>query len=191
MLPKKYLWFALLLSLSAMAVCWANVELPAIISDNMVLQNECQVPIWGWADPGETVKVKGSWQWLGERVKADAHGHWKVCLELPDEVERGKSYELTVKGDNKIVIKNVLIGEVWVCSGQSNMEWPVSRSNDAEEEIKTANYPEIRLFTVTRNISTKPLNYCAGQWVVCSPETAAASAVQGKITDPRAVASKR
>ena len=144
----------------------ADVKLPAIIGDNMVLQRAIDVPIWGWADPGEKVTVT-----LGEQSKSATacdKGKWMVRL---DSMKEGGPTTMTVAGKNTITLQNILIGEVWVCSGQSNMGMTVNRCNDAEEEIASANYPEIRLFSVPLLGTQVPQYDCKGKWVVCSPET--------------------
>lgn len=146
---------------------WAEVKLPKILGDNMVLQQQTEVRIWGWADPEEEVTV----QFQDQKVsaKADAKGQWLVKVRTP---EAGGPYEVQVAGkNNQITLRNVLVGEVWVGSGQSNMQWEVRRSDNAQEEIAAAKYPKIRLFTVARKISDKPLDDCEGAWVECSPET--------------------
>jgi len=146
---------------------WAEVKLPKILGDNMVLQQQTEVRIWGWADPEEEVTVQ--FQDQKASTKADAQGRWLVKLRTP---EAGGPYELAVAGkNNRLTLRNVLVGEVWVGSGQSNMQWPVSRSDNAQEEIAAAKYPKIRLFSVAHKISDKPLDDCEGAWVECSPET--------------------
>ncbi|MEO0293706.1 MAG: sialate O-acetylesterase [candidate division WOR-3 bacterium] len=151
------------------------LEIPSIFGDNMVLQQEMEVPIWGKAKPFEIVEVISSW---GEKAigEADSTGKWMIKLRTP---KRGGPYEVKIKGENReIVFQNVLIGEVWVCSGQSNMEMPLmgwpprDTIKNSEEEIKNANYPEIRLFTVSKGISLKPRENCKGFWEECSPERA-------------------
>lgn len=147
----------------------ADVKLPAIISDNMVLQQKAEVAIWGWADPGEKIEVQGDWQWFQkEKTVADENGRWQVKLKTPSA---GGPHTVTVKGNNRIVIQNVLIGEVWLGSGQSNMEMKLSSTANANEEIAAAKFPRIRLFTVPRTVSQAPADNCSGAWVECSAET--------------------
>ena len=144
----------------------ADVKLPAVISDNMVLQRHVSVPIWGTADPNERVTVTFDKQKVV--ATADNEGKWSVKLR---SLKAGGPYELTVAGKNKIVLKNVMVGDVWVCSGQSNMQWNVRNSINAEKEIAEAQYPMIRLFTVNHIVSDKPLKDTKGKWDECSPET--------------------
>jgi sialate O-acetylesterase len=147
----------------------AAVRLPKIISDNMVLQRNKNVTLWGWADAGEKISVLFNQQ--SKSTKADKQGKWFVTLSA--EVAGGP-YQLTIQGKNTITLSNIMVGEVWVCSGQSNMEWPVAASNHPEEEIKNANYPLIRHFTVAKHVATEPQQDIKdGQWEVCSPQTVA------------------
>ncbi|QGY42682.1 sialate O-acetylesterase [Maribellus comscasis] len=147
----------------------ANVSLPEIFSDNMVLQQNTEVKFRGWAKPGETVNIKGDWMDESKSVKVESQGTWEIKLKTPGA---GGPYNITIKGYNKIVLKNVLIGEVWLCSGQSNMEWTAMAGiNNREEEIAAADYPEIRLFTVQNSSSLYPQEHCTGVWKECSPET--------------------
>ena len=150
------------------AVAPANIRLPAVISDNMVLQAEGRVSLWGWADPNEEINVAVSWRKVDWTIQADNAGKWSFQMTAP---EVGGPYEITLKGKNTITVKNILAGEVWVCSGQSNMQMALQQAANAKEEIAAAKYPQIRLFTVTRKVAEKPQDDCTGQWVVCSPET--------------------
>ena len=147
---------------------WAAVRLPAVIGDNMVLQRGRAVPIWGWADPGEQVTVT-----LARRTavtKAADDGRWKVAFkELPPR----QPLEMTVQGSSgsTLTLKNILVGEVWVASGQSNMELPVKVAKEAKREIAAADYPNIRLFTVVKKKAAEPQTDCKGKWVECGPKT--------------------
>jgi len=154
--------------LIAAAPARADVKLSPLFGDNMVLQRNIAAPMWGAAEPGERITV----ELLGQRVAAtaDAQGRWK--LKLPMLRARGP-FDVTVTGKNTVTLHNVVVGEVWVCSGQSNMEWIVQNSNDAAREIATANYPLIRMFTVQKALAAEPKTELAGQWAVSSPQTAA------------------
>ena len=158
-----------LLSVSTGAVL-ADVKLPAVIGDNMVLQQGRQVPIWGWAEPGEEVTVSVSWLSMEWTVTTDKQGRWMFKVTSP---KVGGPYEMTIRGKNVIAIKNILVGEVWIGSGQSNMQMAVRQSANAEQEIEAANYPNIRLFTVERNVAEEPQTDCVGSWQLCSPQTVA------------------
>ena len=150
----------------------AEIKLPAIISNNMLLQQNINVPIWGWANPGEEISVTASWKSGTLSTKADENGNWKLNIETP---KAGGPYTLTFSGENELVVKNVLIGEVWLCSGQSNMEMPLKGwenqpVKNSEEEIENANYAEIRIFTVEKNTSLTPLKDVKGEWKLVTPE---------------------
>ncbi len=159
------LWCFVSLTFSASA----DVRLPAIIGDNMILQQRMGVPIWGWANPGETVTVAGSW---GKEVSATAgdNGKWKVCLNTPPY---GGPYTLTIKGKNEITIDNVMIGEVWLCAGQSNMGWRLSATFEGKKDSASANYPDLRIFRSERCHSHEPQEDCIAEWTPCTPDTAA------------------
>ena len=159
--------FCVLLLVNAGAAL-ADVKLPAVISDNMVLQGNKKVSIWGWAEPGEEVMVGVSWHSMKWAVTADKDGKWKFKMNSP---KTGGPYEMTISGKNTITVKNIMVGEVWVCSGQSNMQMSVKASANAEQEISAANYPNIRLFTVTRKVATEPQSDCVGSWTLCGPQT--------------------
>ena len=145
----------------------AEVKLLRIFSSNMVLQQGIEIPVWGWADKGEHISVTFNNKTV--RTKTGTYGEWMVKLPVQ---QYGGPYTLTVKGKNTIELENILIGEVWVCSGQSNMEWSVAQSNNAENEIAAANFPKIRLFTVPKAVAQFPQDdISSGEWMECSPET--------------------
>ncbi len=145
---------------------WADVKLPAIVSDNMVLQQDAAESVWGWAEPGEKVAVK--FAGTSAQATAGGDGKWKAKLE---GLESAKTGDLIISGKNTITIHNVAVGEVWVCSGQSNMEMIVSNSMNAPQETSAANYPLLRMFTVTKKAAHEPQTDCTGKWEVCAPET--------------------
>src|SRR3954471_4761079 len=122
----------------------ADVKLPAVLSDHMVLQQQMSVPVWGTADAGEEVTVTFGQQ--KQSAKAGQDGKWAVKLSPLQASE--KPAELTVAGKNTLTLKDILVGEVWVCSGQSNMEFRVAQAKNAQEEIAEAKHPNIRLFSV-------------------------------------------
>lgn len=144
----------------------ADVRLPALFSDGMVLQQGMRVPVWGWAHEGEAVTIR----FRGQIVKTTAKdGQWMVNLR---SLKPGGPDTLTVEGRNRIVLKDVLVGEVWVCSGQSNMEWPLERTFEPEQAIAAAHFPDIRFFKVPKTKLASPTNDTAAAWAPCSPETA-------------------
>jgi len=146
----------------------ADVRLPALFSDHAVLQSDIAVPVWGWADAGEKVEVSFASQ--TKSATSDASGKWMVKL---DALKSGGPHELTVKGKNTLTVKDVLVGEVWLGSGQSNMAMTVNRAKDFEHEQAASNLPQVRMFTVISGASTKPEEDCKGVWLVCAPDKVA------------------
>jgi len=147
----------------------AKVILPKIFSDNMVLQRNGLIPVWGWADKNEKIEVRFNNQ--VKSVKADKNGKWLIRL---DAENAGGPYDMTIKGKNTVQIRNILVGEVWICSGQSNMEWTVGQSMNAKQEISAANNPFIRHIKIQRDISSLPQNDInAGDWQICDSTTVA------------------
>jgi sialate O-acetylesterase len=160
------------LGLFGVAQASADVRLPAVVSSNMVLQQQTDAPIWGWAKPGEQVTVNASWGGDPVAVTANDHGRWLVRLHTPDAADNSGPFTITIAGNNTITLDNVLVGEVWVCSGQSNMEWSFRQGVDGGDRIVAeADVPGIRLFTVARTLSARPRTDCLGRWVQCSPHT--------------------
>ncbi len=145
---------------------WADVTLNGLFTDNMVLQREVEPPVWGRAAPGEQVTVAACGR--SKTVTAGQDGRWLVRL---DPIEMDHPFTLTISGNNEITIENVVMGDVWVCSGQSNMVWPVSRSSNGEGEVAAADHPLIRLCRVTRATSQEPTDEVTAAWEPCTPET--------------------
>lgn len=149
--------------------CFPNVSLPSIFSDNMVLQRNSEVKIWGWAKPGEEVKIKLSWSNTTLITKGDKNAYWEEIIKTPDL--RG-SQEIKITGYNQIVLQNILLGEVWLVSGQSNMEWSAAAGIDnAEEAIAGAENSEIRFFQVSHRTAGNQQQDFDGSWVPSTPET--------------------
>ncbi len=145
----------------------ANVKLPLLFNDGMVLQRNKSIPIWGWASANEKVEIHFKKQIV--KTKADKDGKWTVNLK---EEKAGGPFELIVKGNNTITLKNVLVGEVWICSGQSNMEFTVKQAMNATQEINDADYPMIRQFLVEKEVSSIPKEHLkSAKWEVCNPAT--------------------
>jgi sialate O-acetylesterase len=145
----------------------ADVSVADVFSSNMVLQRHIDLKIWGTANPEEAFTLSFNGQNL--KTKADKNGKWQLTLK---PMSAGGPFEMTIQGNNKLVLSNILIGDVWVCSGQSNMAWALKNSRDANNEIKNADYPNIRLFTVANQMSTTPITSIPNaKWQVCSPET--------------------
>ncbi|TDO99222.1 sialate O-acetylesterase [Flavobacterium sp. 245] len=172
---KKLLLIFIVLGLKLTVI--AQVKLPALVGDNMVLQQNSKVNLWGWASPNEKIKIQLGWQNNPVDIIANTDGTWKTAVNTPNGTE--KQYDIVIEASNKIILKNILIGEVWICSGQSNMYFPVGKEEGTwktgvknyEEEIQDANFPSLRLFTVQTKASQKPLDDVTGNWNVCSPST--------------------
>lgn len=147
----------------------AELKLPAIIGDNMVLQQQNANPLWGWDTPGTEVTVSFAGQ--TKTAKAGADGKWTVTLDpVP---ANAKPSSIKFQGSTALEAKNVLVGEVWLCSGQSNMQWSVAQAWDADLEIATAKFPNIRLITVPQVGTQEPQYDFKGAWQECSPSTVA------------------
>jgi sialate O-acetylesterase len=147
----------------------ANISLPEIFSDNMVLQQKSEVTFWGWAKTGEKVILKADWLDGELSATANNQGTWKIIVRTPSA---GGPFTIHLKGYNELTLENVLVGEVWICSGQSNMEWSAQSGIDnGKDEIENANYPEIRLFNVFQGTALCPQEHFTGSWAECTPET--------------------
>lgn len=153
---------------AALAACpaLAEVRLAPIFGDHMVLQREAALPVWGQAEPGEEVSVTLAGQ--ARSVRAGPDGRWRAEL---DPMPAGGPHELEVRGANRILLKDVRIGEVWICSGQSNMQWPVRLSADPEREIAQSADPDLRLFLVGFAAPSEPAAGLSGAWQVCGPDS--------------------
>jgi sialate O-acetylesterase len=159
-----FLWLALFTTPAA-----AVLKLPSLFSNHVILQRDREVPVWGWADPDAQVHVVIDGKTV--ETKAGQDGKWQVQI-APHEA--GGPYTLVVEaGSDRAQVDDVYFGEVWVASGQSNMQWSVSQSANAEEEISAAQFPEIRMFSVPREPAAKPQNDTTGKWEVAAPESIA------------------
>jgi sialate O-acetylesterase len=150
----------------------AEVKLPAIFTDNMVLQQQSDAAIWGKAGANSTVRISTSWNGKSYSARSDKDGNWKVKVTTPNA---GGPFTVTVSESNSIVLKNVMIGEVWVCSGQSNMEMPMKGFRaqpitGSNEYIANSSNNQIRLITVPRTTSIAPVDDFKGSWKTCEPE---------------------
>lgn len=156
----------------------ANILLPPIIASGMVLQQETEATLWGKADPGQKITVYCNWDNMLYKVATGDEGKWKVKVTTP---KAGGPYDIIISsGDEEIILNNVLIGEVWFCSGQSNMEFPLGQTGEYwhtgvinfEEEVKNAEYQQIRLFSIKKNVCSTPVDTFMGQWMECNSQTA-------------------
>ncbi len=147
-----------------------TLVLPSIFSDNMVLQRNAEVKFWGWADMEETITIATNWNGQEHKFETGKNEDWQFIVTTP---EAGGPFEVHVKGENnEIILKNIMIGDVWLCSGQSNMEWSANSGIDnAKIEIENANHPNIRLFTVEKRTADTPQRDVKGTWQTCTSET--------------------
>ncbi|MCD8166851.1 MAG: sialate O-acetylesterase [Bacteroides sp.] len=148
----------------------AEIRLPAIIDSGMVLRQNAFVPVWGKATPSEEVTITTEWSIQKYRTRADSEGNWQVKIRT---ASAGGPYTICFEGENRIELSDILLGEVWLASGQSNMEWRMQKARDAEVEIAQADHPQIRLFKVNHIIADTPQeDFPAGkaQWKLCTPE---------------------
>ena len=178
MIKKYHLSTAAFLvsSLFPVSSTFADVAVSRVFGDHMVLQQDSPIRIWGTGDSGEAVTVSISGK--SAKTKTTKDGTWRV--DLPALSADGKAHTMTVKGKNTIKLKDILLGEVWICSGQSNMEWSVKGSHNPKEEIAAANHPQIRLFNVPGRVAKPdPQNDPRGQWQICSPKTIAGFSAVG------------
>lgn len=144
----------------------AEVVLPAIFGDHMVLQRNAFIALWGRAEPGEKIDFSAEWDEMNLSIFADTRGRWRIEIPTP---EAGGPYEIKIEGNNLIILKDILIGEVWLASGQSNMEWPLNRSKFGPEILKTVNEPQIRVFQVEKAPASSPRFDCKGSWALANP----------------------
>ena len=166
---KRLILSAILITIFSLpSIVSAEIKLPKVFADHMVLQRHQRVAIWGWADPGETVHIQTPFE--RHRLTANEEGKWMTRLR---PMRAGGPIEITLKGSNEITLKDILIGDVWVCSGQSNMEWSVAASVNSQEEIANANWPNIRLFDVKKTPKIDPVDDVEldAPWLACTPES--------------------
>jgi sialate O-acetylesterase len=166
----KRILLILLVLLAFNSALFAKIILPSVFADNMVLQQSSTVAIWGWSDPGETVKIVAGWNEKDTiKVKANNSSKWTTAIKT---IGAGGPYSIRILGSSRLELKNVMLGEVWICSGQSNMEWSVNaKIINGEEEAAKANHPNIRIFHVQKIGAEYPQQDCNATWTVCSPET--------------------
>jgi sialate O-acetylesterase len=162
----KRFFFSALFFVFALAA-FADVRLPAIIGDHMVLQQSTTVTLWGWCDPGEKVSVRTGWDTATYVATGTAGATWQLSLPTP---KAGGPFTITIKANNTITLDDVLVGEVWLCSGQSNMEMNMGWGLPYEKEASEATDKRIRFFGVPRTTSFYPQDDVKAKWVVCTPE---------------------
>jgi len=162
------------LALWAFMMAFAEVKLPAIFSGNMLMQQNTRVNIWGKADPNKTLSIKTSWSKKVIKTTTDARGNWMLSIATP--AADGKSHSLTISDGKVLVLNNIIFGELWFCSGQSNMEMPMKgfknqSVDNSNMDILQSTNPQIRLFTVKRNGSLLPQTDVTGSWQEATPES--------------------
>jgi sialate O-acetylesterase len=146
----------------------ANIRLPAVISSGMVLQQNSTAKLWGWCNPGEKIAITTSWNNRTDSATGTGGAKWQVAIQTP---AAGGPFTITLKGQNTIVLSDVLIGEVWVCSGQSNMEWSWMNKLDETGEPATCYNPNIRFFHIPKTTADYPQDDCAAKWTICDSNT--------------------
>lgn len=174
----KKLFLSLLILFALTTNMFGKIILPSVFADNMVLQQNSDVAIWGWSDPGETVKIVTSWNSKDTvKIKADNSSAWKTTIKT---IAAGGPYSIQILGSSKVELKNIMLGEVWICSGQSNMEMSVNwKLINGEEDAAKANNPNIRIFHVQKIGAEYPQQNCNATWTVCSPETMRSTSAVG------------
>ncbi len=153
-----------------LAHAWAEIFLPAVFTDHMVLQRNSEVTIWGFGNPGETISIVPEWL-NGDTIKAPVSnmGKWSARIRT---LEAGGPYKIRFSGSSQVTLSDVMMGEVWLCSGQSNMEWPANYGiKNGEEEVRNANFPNLRIFQLPRVGASSPQENCLSEWTLCTPET--------------------
>jgi len=169
-MTKRLLLLSCIVAFFSVVFVQAETKLPSVLGSHMVLQQGEKCPIWGWDDSDKQVTVEFAGQKHTAKVGDD--GRWEVHLDPMKANAKGQT--LTIRGSSKLELKDVLVGEVWLCSGQSNMEWTVSRSANPKEEIANGNHPLIRHIKVPHQLSPTPKdNMVTGGWQVCSPKVVA------------------
>ena len=164
--PRHLALLSAIFMATAAPAARGDVKVPAIFGSHMVLQRDQKDRVWGWADPGEEVAVKINGQ--GHAAKAGPDRSWHVEL---DPMPAGGPYTLSIQGKNTLTLDDVLVGEVWICSGQSNMQWSVGGAKDADLEISAAKHPRLRLISVPQVGTQEPQHDFQGKWQVCGPDT--------------------
>jgi sialate O-acetylesterase len=145
----------------------ANIRLPAVISSHMVLQQRSEVTIWGWCDVSEKVKLRTTWDTIAYTTTGSTSAKWELKINTP---AAGGPYQVTIEGSNKIILDDVLIGEVWICSGQSNMEMSMDWGLPYKDEAASATDKNIRFFNIPRTTADYPQDDVRAGWVVCNPD---------------------
>ena len=179
---KQFSLLLLLFLTASMLPLHADIKMPSIFGDNMVLQQQSEVALWGWAKPNGSVRVTTSWDKKSYSAKSDGQGYWRLKVKTP--AASYTPYTVTISDGKPVTLSNILIGEVWVCSGQSNMEMPMKGFMDqpiegGPEAIAASRNPGIRCFTVKKASKSAPQEDCSGTWEIAGPETTPNSTATG------------
>ncbi|HEY9046971.1 MAG TPA: sialate O-acetylesterase [Ohtaekwangia sp.] len=162
--------FVFLFSVACIASAEAQLRLPSLFDNHMILQQQSPIPIWGWSHPSQDITIHVSWDTTTIKTKSDNTTYWSATLYTPPA--SNKPYTITIQaGGEQRVLQDVLVGEVWLCSGQSNMEWSMENSADGKQAMAQANDPAIRLFHVSKSAASFPQVHGEGTWRVCTPES--------------------
>jgi sialate O-acetylesterase len=167
-IQRKYILFPLTVILFLASTLSAEIRLPSVFGSHMVIQQTKPIKIWGWAEPGEEISVSFSGQ--KAKIQVDKDGRWEIALSAMKAT--AVPFQMTISGtqSKSVVLTDILVGEVWVCSGQSNMEWTMQRTHSPAPEIRRADFPLIRLFHIPRKFSAYPLDNVDATWEVCTPQ---------------------
>lgn len=168
----------LLIQVLFLSALRAEIRLPAVFTDHMVLQRNSEVTLWGWGNPGEHITIVPEWL-NGEEIKAHVTnmGKWSARVRT---VEAGGPYKIRINGSSEVTLSDVMLGEVWLCSGQSNMEWCAGYGiTNGDEEVRKADFPNLRIFHLPRLGASTPQENCFSQWTLCTPETMRSTSALG------------
>ncbi|MCU7552129.1 hypothetical protein OCK74_23625 [Chitinophagaceae bacterium LB-8] len=167
-MKKRYSIFTVMFSLLAgLPTLFAQLRLPAIIGSHMVLQQNSEVKLWGWCAPSEKIKINTTWDTTTYSAVGSGNAKWSVTVKTP---AAGGPYKISIQGNSSIELDDVMVGEVWVCSGQSNMEMNVNWGLPYQDEVAHANNKSIRFFHIPKTTAEYPQDDVAAKWAVCNPE---------------------
>jgi len=152
-----------------LGILQAEIRLPAVIGSHMVIQQDLPIQLWGWGEAGETISV--NFRGASDSTQADAQGVWRIVLPPVKSDQQASALRIRGSSSPEISLQDILVGEVWLCSGQSNMEWPLNRTHTPLPEINRARYPQMRLFQIPRRTAYSPQEDVEAEWRACAPDT--------------------
>lgn len=167
----------LLIQVLCLSALQAEIRLPAVFTDHMVLQRNSEVTLWGWGTPGGRITIVP--EWLNGEIKTQVTnmGRWSARVQTG---EAGGPYKIRINGSSEVTLSDVMLGEVWLCSGQSNMEWYADYGiTNGEEEVRKADFPNLRIFHLPQIGASTPQENCFSQWTLCTPETMRSTSALG------------